>query len=259
MGNNVSALSEPADGQMMTGNPDAFTLLFRRGERPDAAAMVRCLARAREAGFRVRASEEAELSEGLLEVTAAGLTFDLGGLAPGAALPAFQPLQWLGFEGSPDRSLIERVEVRAGNHIRAGASLHPVMKVMTSLVAALALDLPVRAVGWGPSGILMEPGYFCRMVLGWLGGGLFPARGLVALVPAPDGGLTSRGLSAFIGQEIQMEGASADSVQVAQLVIDDLVKRGGMNAPGSLSVGARKFLVEPSRFGKRLHIWGQDD
>ncbi|MFC3214298.1 hypothetical protein [Novosphingobium panipatense] len=61
----------------------------------------------------------------MLEVTAAGLTFDLGGLAPGAALPAFQPLQWLGFEGSPDRSLIERVEVRAGNHIRAGASCTP--------------------------------------------------------------------------------------------------------------------------------------
>ncbi|MFD2136398.1 hypothetical protein ACFSLT_16960 [Novosphingobium resinovorum] len=115
---------------------------------------------------------------------------------------------------------------------------------MMGLAANLALELPVRAVGWAPAQTWMEPRYFCRSVLNWLGGGAFPALGLTALLQAEDGSLASRGLAHFTGQEVQLEGrrgeAAADTVKLAVRVIDQLVRRGASwNPCGSTPVGRR--------------------
>ena len=53
-----------------------------------------------------------------------------------------------------------------------------------------------------PARTAIEPELFVRSVDAWLGGGAFPALGLVALTDTPEGGLISEGLTFFAGQEI---------------------------------------------------------
>ncbi|WP_260923592.1 hypothetical protein [Novosphingobium sp. 9] len=68
------------------------------------------------------------------------------------------------------------------------------------------MRLPVVAVGWGPAETLMDPSYFARIVMNWLGGGAFPVLGLTAIAVASDGSVASRGLAHFTGQELQLQG-----------------------------------------------------
>lgn len=235
------------------------SLLFPAGARPAAADVCRRL-RAPESGVAARVAHDAHVAEGWLELLASGLTFELRsvGLRGGAVAPALHEHRY-GFLGSDPFGDVEMMELIPSGHIAAGAGLQPVVRTMAGLAASLALELSACAVGWSAAGTLMEPRYFSRVVLGWLGGGAFPALGLTALIPGEDGGVVSHGLSHFIGREMRLEpraGESrADAVKVAIRVIDELVRQGPPAGPCTIAAGAESLVAEPSQVGNVIWVW----
>jgi len=238
-------------------------LFFDHGTRPDADIVARLVAASADAGLPASVSHRPAPEAGWLELLASGLTFDLIGLDPGAPGRMTQVQQHFGFGEDDVPGEGEAVELVPSGHIVSGAGLQPVLRTMMGLAANLALELPVRAVGWAPAQTWMEPRYFCRSVLNWLGGGAFPALGLTALLQAEDGSLASRGLAHFTGQEVQLEGrrgeAAADTVKLAVRVIDQLVRRGRIVEPLRIDAGGQALLLEPSQVGKLLLVWREDE
>lgn len=237
-----------------------LSLLFHPGDRPDADAVERVIATARENGLFANVTLRPQGEATWLEILASGLTFDLLGLEPGDSTRVREPIQRFGFENDLALDGLEAIELIPSGHIIAGAGLQPVVRVMMGLAANITLGLPTaRAVAWGPANTLMEPGYFCRMVLNWLGGGAFPALGLTALLPAQDGSLASRGLAHFTGHEMQLEGRAdeprADTAKLAVRVIDHFVRNGAVTQPLRIDAGTQVLIAEPSQVGKLVFVW----
>ncbi|MEE4451136.1 hypothetical protein [Novosphingobium resinovorum] len=263
-GSDGDAGSDPAEGAW--AGSAGLTLIFAPGTRPDADGVARLIAASREAGLAASVSHRPVGEATWLELLASGLTFDLVGLAPGKGAPIPEPVQRFGLDEGDDPGAGEAIALVPSGHILGGAGMQPVMRIMLGLAANLVLGLkaetPVRAVAWGPARTLMEPRYFCRMVLAWLGGGAFPALGLTALLAAPDGSVASRGLAHFTGQEIQLEAregeSAADTVKLAVRVIDHLVRRGRLTAPLRIEAAPQALLAEPSQVGKLVLIWRED-
>ena len=239
-----------------------LSLLFRRGERPTVGAIAQLVDAARETGLLARVSHRPEDAAGWLELLASGLTFDLRGLTPAHAGEDIEVEQAFGFEGDYAIAGCETVDLVPSGHIVAGAGLEPVLRVMTGLAANLALHLPVRGVYWRSAHTLMEPRYFSRLMLNWLGGGAFPALGLTALVLGADGSVASRGLAHFTGQEMQLEGRAgetpADTIKLAVRVIDHLVRHGRISEPSRIGTGPDALVAEPSRVGRLVLVWRGD-
>lgn len=235
-----------------------LTMTFRAGERPDADVIARAMAISREGGLPASISHRPAGAATWLELLASGLTFDLDGLAPGAPGAALEPQQEWGFDGARPVGG-EAIELIPSGHIAGGAGMLPVMRTMMGLAANLVLELPVEAVGWGAARTVMEPRYFCRSVLNWLGGGAFPALGLTALLPAQDGSIASRGLAHFTGQEMQLEGrpgeAPAETAKLAVRIIDRLVGMGRLAQPMRIDAGNQILTAEPSQVGKLVLVW----
>lgn len=236
-----------------------LSLLFRRGERPSADDIARLLDGSRGTGLLARVSHRPDPEAGWLELLASGLTFDLIGLDPADPVQSAEAEQSFGFEDEPSLADWEAVGLLPSGHVVAGAGLQPILRTMTGLAANLALNLPVCAVHWRPADTLMEPRYFSRLVLNWLGGGAFPALGLTSLVQAQDGSLITRGLAHFTGQEMQLEGrageAPADTMKLAIRVIDHLVRHGRITEPGRIGNGPDALLAEPSQVGRLVLVW----
>ena len=240
--------------------PAALSLLFPAGARPDAERIAPLLD-APETGLQARVVHRPDPGEGWLEILASGLTFDLCGLAPAAGAAPAAARHLYGFDGGRAPAGAEAIELVPSGHVAAGAGLQPVVRTMMGLAAALALELPAIAVGWRPAGTLMEPRYFSRIIVGWLAGGAFPALGLTALAPDKDGGVSSFGLSYFIGQEIRLDPQAGEppveAVKLAIRVVDDLVRNGSLSEPRAITVGADRLLAEPSRVGDLIWVWRQ--
>lgn len=266
MPNGLDATLEMLPTHMMSqgaANAAGLCLLFDPGDRPDADAVARLVAAAADAGLPASVSHRPPPEAGWLELLASGLTFDLIGLAPAASGRMTEAQQDFGFADGELPRGGEAVELVPSGHIVSGAGLQPVLRTMMGLAANLVLELPVRAVGWGPAQTWMEPRYFCRTALNWLGGGAFPALGLTALLQAEDGSLASRGLAHFTGQEMQLEGrsgdAAADAAKLAVRVIDQLVRRGRIVEPLRIDAGGQALLLEPSQVGELVLAWREDE
>lgn len=234
------------------------SLLFEMGSRPTADDIAGVL---ESGGVLARISHRPKNDEGWLELLSSGLTFDMSGLAPQARSSSLPVRHVYGFEQPvPDFARLEGVEIAPGRHIAAGRAMLPVVRTLAGLAAGMALQLPVAAVVWHSAGTVMAPAYFARIVMNWLGGGAFPALGLAALVPAPDGSVASQGLAAFTGQEFQLEAQSgearAETIKLAIRVADYLVRHGVVMRPGLIEGGGGLF-AEPSQVGNLVWIWRQ--
>jgi len=193
----------------------AVSLLFAPGERPSAEA-VSMLARTH-AGFAVSHDPQASATSPpgdrgrWLELLTGGLTFDLVGLSGGA--PAAPPPQGHSFGLQPglDDARLEAITLQPGPHLASGGAMLPVVRTLASLAARLSSLPGVVAVAWHPARCWSAPERFRDSVLGWIGGGAFPAFSLAALAPARDGALQSEGLALFTGQELRIEPGLADS------------------------------------------------
>lgn len=254
----------PAHPMSQGGSGTAgLCLLFTPGERPDVDAIAQLVEASMDAGLSAAISHRPPAEEGWLELLASGLTFDLVGLRPASPGRGMGARQSFGFATGMPPEGGESIELLPSGHIISGAGLLPVVRTMLGLAANLAVGLPVRAVGWGPAQTWMEPGYFCRSVLNWLGGGSFPVLGLTSLLGAADGSLVSHGLAHFTGQEIQLQGrpgeAAADCAKLAVRVIDRLVAQGRIAEPMRLDVDGEGLFAEPSKVGQLVLIWREDD
>lgn len=237
-------------------------MLFAPGERPDAGAVAR-FAEAN-AGFVVSfdpaAAGRGDDSGDWVELLVQGLTFDLVGLAPGPAA-ALPPLSHrFGLPEAFDSDGWDAITLRPGPHLAAGGTILPVVRALAGLAAAL-IGLPaVRAVTWHPAQSWCEPKYFRASVTRWLDGGVFPGLGLAAFVATPEGGIESRGLALFTGQELRLEPElvrdRAEATKTGLRLLHWLVDHGRLEGPDSvLGPDGSRLRLEPAANGRIVKVW----
>lgn len=237
-----------------------LSLIFAKGCRPTANDIVKLSQEnlaAKDPGIQpFGVSHIAPVEQGWVELLAMGLTFDCRGLsqAQEAARPASGDRLSLATE--PDG---ETVELLPGPHLADGGALMPVVRTLASLGAALSQLPGAEAVVWNSARCWMEPGYFRKVVSGWLNGGAFPALGLTMLRPTANGGLVSVGLSLFTGQELHFEPArgqtAAGLARIATRLIHELVLLDPIGQPQECTgPNGEELLVVPARDGQQLRV-----
>lgn len=238
-------------------SPGLF-LLFPKGRRPNRTRMLVTLA----ALPRVMVThdpgkpptstvhDEGDV-DNWLELMADGLTFDLLGLAPGPGLAVPEIAHRFNCAADIGRDTVDAIGLMPGPHIADGAETLPVVRTLVGLAAALAEDLDeATALLWLPARSAIARSFFIRTAGNWLGGGVFPALGLVAFAARDDGGLRTEGLSFFIGQELDLAPAlAADRVaatRIAARLVHELVSLGRLAHPLELVIeeGVR-LLLDP--------------
>ena len=203
-------------------------LLFRQGHRPDAAALLQCLAGAE---FAHRVVAPLMNGGGRAEILREGLTFDVTGLTPGPAQSHLPVRYSYGLPAHFPDERLEAVHLLPGPHLQVGAvQLLPVVQVAAGLLADLA-ELPgLVAISWGVAENIVCPQFFARSVRGWRHGGIFPAFALTSLSHCNDRSIVSEGLTGLIGCELRFlpsrgQGADVGLKQAVRLV-DWLVQQG---------------------------------
>ncbi len=250
------------DAYLDTAQSDSgLCLLFAAGTRPSVEDVERLFA---DAGQRLataaRISSRRGMAEGWLELLASGLTFDLTGMIPGAAMPRPRARHFFGLSPQAAEGEFEAISLLPGPHLAGGEAMLPVIRIMAGVASALADGLQCRAVCWRPAGCWMDTGYFARIAEGWSAGGAFPALGLTGIERTQDGGVESDGLAFFIGQELRVEArrgeGAADTVKLAVRVIDHLVRHGPLAAREDLAgPDGEALLAEPSADGRFVRLW----
>lgn len=250
-------------------NPDSpvtgLTLYFMPGTRPERADIQSAAGATGEAGARFRVLSCEGGAEGWTEILANGLVFEMSGLAPAPPADCPDPLHFFGLAAAVQQSVPEweAVTIVPGHHLGpAGSAMFPVVRAMAGIVADLALALPVTGIGWGPARTMMEPRYYVRAILNWLGGGPFPALGMAALVPGNDGAMRSEGLAHFIGQEIHVASRSgetlSDTAKIAVRMADYLVGEGKLTEKREWQFADERVVAEPSQHAGLVWVWRTD-
>lgn len=214
----------------------ALLLLFARGERPDALAVREAVA----GSSRLQLTElldrdsESGAARGL-EILCEGMTFDVVGLAPGAAIPLSAVDHRIAMPEAFDIENLEAIALQPGPHIAAGARTMPVMRTLMATAIEIVPHLAgLAAISWPPAATLVGADFFLSTGRAWTEGGAFPALGLTAFAPADDGGLLSEGLAWFTGQEIAVDPSLAEdraaATQLAVRLVNQLVGRGRLGS-----------------------------
>jgi len=244
----------------------AASVLFAPGHRPDAAA-IRVLS-GTEVGFSISldptaqpdAAGEPGMQGNWLELVATGLTFDLGGLAPGPSAERPAMRHAYGLPASVNDQPFEAIMLRPGPHLAGGRAMLPVVRCLAWLAARLAVLPGAQAVAWHPARCWSSPEAFRAGVLRWIEGGVFPAFNLAALANTADGALQSEGLALFTGQELRIEPDLAEdraaAAKIALRLLHWLVEYGKVAEPEQLTGPEGEALrVEPSANGRFVRVW----
>jgi hypothetical protein len=219
------------DAAAVSPGPGALLLLFPRGQRPDPVALRSAVERT----SRLAITHDPASDGDPIEVLRDGLTFDFVGLAPGPSVRMSDVRHRFGREEELFLDRKDAIAIQPGAHVAAGARTMPVVRTMMSIVADLASTIEsLRALLWSPSAALIGPDFFASSVNAWLAGGPFPALGLTAFAPNPDGALQSEGLAFFTGQELRLDPElSSDRTAGARLamrLVNLMVARGRIDA-----------------------------
>lgn len=234
-----------------------MALLFRLGARPDAA-QVRALAAS--GGFAVvhePAVDDAAVN--WLELLINGVSFDLVGLAGGQAAETPAPRHRFALDSGEEPG-VEAVALVPGPHLAGGEAMLPVVRSQLALALCLAGLPGLVGIAWETAQSWMEVGYFTRSISAWLEGGVFPALGLTAVVPAFDGALHSEGLAFFTGQELRLEPELAQdraaTTKLAVRLLNKLVGQPPVAARYAFAGPAGEPLaLEPSPNGRFVRVW----
>lgn len=193
---------------------------------------------------------------GTAEMIVSGLIFEIDGLASTAAVVHFDPDNVNLSEHDPQSAAQAMIHIFPGHALSGGLTMGPVSRALLAIAAELALQLPVQSVEWHPAGTIIEAPEFSRSVLGWLAGGVFPAPGLVALMPLADGSVVSRGMAHFIGQELTLRGWShPQRAKLAAHVVDQLVRSGPLMAFTQWRIQGTPVNAEPAPAAKQVLAW----
>ena len=241
-----------------------FSLMFRRGQRPSAADVVK-LANSRQGtdgeagkapGFAVSYQPEAA---DWLELLAGGMTFDLAGLAPAMAAPMPVMAHFYGFTKTVAVPA-EAITLNPGDQWRDTANSLPVVRAMAGLAARLAGLAGATGVVWHPARCAMLPDAFAAAIAGWRAGGAFPALGLTALFCDEDGAICSEGLAFFIGQELWIDPLlgknTTVNAHIATRLINQLVGSQPIHQPfETTGPNGEQLSVVPSGNDGFLRVW----
>ena len=245
---------------LLTQSLGGLSLAYPAGHRPRGGDVLRLSDTAPFASFPYSISHCQSSADGVLEILAAGLAFDLSGLAP--AEPESMPDvgHCYGLSSGFDTGTHEAVSLRPGAHLAGGENLLPVVRAMVGVASVLTALPGVAAVIWHPSRSAIGPADFARMVAGWLAGGAFPALGLTALRPMADGGLASEGLAFFTGQELRIEPVPGMDMsglgKIAVRLIHRMVESAKVAVPCDLTGPHGEALrAEPIDGGRVLRVW----
>jgi hypothetical protein len=203
---------------------------------------------------------DAPAPDNWLELLANGLTFDLTGLAPGAAAEAPPRGHTFGLADDFEIGRMEAIRLQPGPHLAEGRTMLPVVRSLAWLAAQLAAMPGTQAVAWHSARSWSAPGQYRDWVLRWTEGGVFPGLGLAALTPMPDGGMQSQGLALFTGQELRLEPELASDraagAKIALRLMHWLVERGRLKAPEQLAgPDGSSLRLEPSDNGRFVRVW----
>jgi hypothetical protein len=238
--------------------------LFAPRDRPDKAA-VRALS-AGDGGFSIsldpQASEGAQgdAANGVwLELLASGMTFDLAGLAPGAAAERPAMRHVYGLPEAIGSQGLEAITLRPGPHLVAGGTMLPVVRCLAWLTARLAALPGAVAVAWHPARCWSAPQAFRAGVLRWVEGGVFPAFSLAALAETADGALQSEGVALFSSQELRIEPELAEdraaAAKIGLRLLHWLVESGKLTAGQDVSgPDGQRLRLELSVNGRFVRV-----
>lgn len=233
-------------------------LLFRAGQRPDAAAFREAVG---EAGRLAIAHEfvDGDATVGV-ELLRDGMTYDVAGLAPDEAVAMPAARHRYGFDGGDGAEPLEAIALQPGPHLSAGAHSIPVVRTMAGIAADLLAALPAAAaVVWPPSRSFIGPGFFAASVAAWLGGGAFPALGLTAFNDEPGGGMRSEGLAWFTGQELliapDLAKDRAAAARLAIRLVNQFVSQGRLGQSEVIvAPDGGRLALEPTRDGGTIRV-----
>ena len=257
-------------------------LLFAAGKRPTRAAIkdfveqngsvsisydpaggppIQLIATAGEGIQSATGSNPQSDDEVWLEILREGLTFDLRGIAPGAAsdMPQFEHRFGYDLEHASPR--LESMILEPGQHLAGGEASLPVAKGLIALARDLAHHFEsIVGIVWSPSKSLIGSRFFESISTAWLEGGTFPALGLTAFRETVDGALQSVGLEFWIGQELRIEPPlSSDKVAATRLgvrIINQLILVGGLEeAERIVAPDQTPLVMRPSRNRKFVRVW----
>jgi hypothetical protein len=239
-------------------------VLFASGKRPDRGAIAAFAARQRSVVLSHDPQSGDPVADGQpqwVEVLRDGLTFDIGGLAPGpaAAFPLIQ--HRFDLPEMPAPGAFEALAVGPGPHLASGRRSLPVVRGTLALACDMVRQFPdLAAVRWGPSRSVIGRRYFESVMSAWLDGGPFPALGLTAFVAGADGALASIGLDFWIGQELRIEPPlGADKVAATRLgvrLVNQLVLAGGLTGDERIiAPDGTRLALRPSADRTTISVW----
>lgn len=276
-------MTQSRDNEHPQGETGLF-LLFARGFRPDRESINRFTAAHPRISISldpsarpalrliggVNAQQESEVNHSLtaakdhawVELLRDGLTFDLGGLGPGALLPAPEIEHRFDWREDGGKSGLEAIRLVPGPHLAVSGSTLPVLRGLLGLARELVQHFEqIEAVFWPPARSVIGRRFFESSTTAWLDGGAFPALGLTAFRETFDGGLQSVGLDFLIGQELRIEPSLAgDKVAATRLgvrLINQLVLTGPIERTEQVIGPTGQLLqLEPSTNGKFIRVRG---
>ena len=242
----------------------AASLIFPAGSRPGRQAVRDLAARDRQFAISLEPGETPDPpEEGALnwvELVANGLTFDLAGLnpGPGAVLP--DATHMFGLSRDLATEELESISLMPGPHLAGGRMMLPVLRSHALLAARLAVLPGIVAVAWHSARSWSSPEHFHTHVMRWIEGGAFPGFGLAALVPTPDGGIATEGLSLFTGQDLVLGPELAEDrpagARIALRLMHWLVENGPLAEGETLTGPSGEHLrLEPSQNRRSIKVW----
>lgn len=190
-----------------------------------------------------------------------GLTFDCSGLAPGPAERMPPVRDWLGIAVDDRAERLRCVGLALGPHLRGGQTSPPILRGLLGLARQMADRFSAcRGICWAASGTVTERTVFSEFVSRWEEGSVFPAQLVTSLAAGLGGGIESRGLAYFTGQELRIEpGAYSEEGQGALLalrLVSQLIYRGRLEAAEeAVAPDGSSIRLEPSPNGRFVRVW----
>lgn len=233
-------------------------MLFAPGQRPD----LRVLQTVATDTDRLQVTSVLEGGPELtgVELLRDGMTYDLVGAAPGRAVPSPQLVHRVGVARELDQAETEALALQPGPHLAPGARIMPVVRTMMGVAAMMVPHLPgLVAVAWRPAKTMIGIDFFVSCMTAWLAGGAFPALGLAAFAPEPDGGLRSEGLAFLTGQELriarELTEDRAAGTRLGVRLINQLVGQGRLKAAEAIiGPDGERLTLEPSADGRTIRV-----
>lgn len=249
-----SGINRVTDSDLGKAVP-VLSLIFTQGQRPGLDAITDLAARP-DSLLPFTLSHIPDPHQNWVELFAAGLTYDLHGLAQGPGMPQPGSGALLGLAEPPEG---EAVALLPAPHLADGPGVLPVVRALAGIGMQLAGLPGVLAAHWAPANCWMTVKYFRGVVAEWLDGGAFPALGMTSLQREADGAMISVGLAFFIGQELRFEPdrrlPPAALARAAVRLVHRLVETGPLHQRAEFSGPDETVLVvEPDRQGRLLKV-----